>query len=293
MNKESNLNCKEQSQSSTTDIFSQLFESPVTQGKSMVDEIWDALLQQKKEKREYYKNLKLKDIDVNYDFRIDTPTDKDPDSDCPMMKAYHRLIYSKPLPDGREFKLKSHSSSYYYLTWNDMRFGSDSIIASFRYKDYQWMHDKLKIRLPEYWKFMHDYLHKAYTVGGEIIFPKHKQSINQNRGCNIKIRDRFDLTLECIRLFYEGKPSPLSKTIEADKDFFDLFGSFENYVKFFYLDDLCTPDYKNVFFWMDFDGFKPNPFPRTEDEYLDFIDKELSFVKKRNERIHKFCQEQS
>ena len=122
-----------------------------------------------------------------------------------------------------------------------------------------------------------------------IIFPKHNQRMNQNRGCNKKIRDRFDLTLECIRLFYKGEKSPLSTTIELDKNFFDLFGSFENYVKFFFLDDLCTPDYKNVIFWLEFDGFKPNLFPRTEDEYLDFIEKELSFVKRRNERIRQFC----
>ena len=235
--------------------------------------------------------MELKDIDVNFDFRTDTPKGRDPDSDSPTMKEYHRLIYSKPLPDGKDFKLESNSSSYYYLTWNDIRFGSDSIIASFRYDSYQWMHDKLKIRLPDYNKYMQDYRHKAYTVGGEIIFPKHQkpQSINQRRGCDHKIRDRFDLTLECIRLFYEGKESPLFKTIEYDKNFFNLFGNFENYVKFFFLDDLCTSDYKNVIFWLDFDGFKPEPFPRTEDEYLDFIDKELLFVKKRNERIHQFC----
>ncbi len=234
--------------------------------------------------------MDYKDVDVNFDFRTDTPRGKDPDSDSPTMKEYHRLIYSKPLPDGKEFKLESHDSSYYYLTWNDIRFGSDSIIASFRYKDYQWMHDKLRIRLPDYNKYIQDYRHKAYTVGGEIIFPKHNQSMNQNRGCNKKIRDRFDLTLECIRLFYEGKTSPLFNTIESDKDFFDLFGNFENYVKFFFLDDLCSPDYKEIIFWLDFDGFKQNPFPKTEDEYLDFVEKELLFVKKRNERIYQFCQ---
>lgn len=101
------------------------------------------------------------------------------------------------------------------------------------------------------------------------------------------------LLLNVSDFFYEGKTSPLSKTIESDKEFFNLFGNFENYVKFFFLNDLCTHDYKNVIFWFDYEGFKSDPFPKTEDEYLDFIEKELLFVKKRNDRIHQFCQRQN
>ena len=117
--------------------------------------------------------------------------------------------------------------------------------------------------------------------------------MNQRRGCNKKIRDRFDLTLECIRRYYNKEDSPLSETIKCDMVFFDLFNSFEEYVKFFFLDDLCTTDYKNVIFWLNNDNFKQDPFPKTESEYLDFIEKELLFVKKRNERIHQFCLEMS
>jgi hypothetical protein len=47
------------------------------------------------------------------------------------------------------------------------------------------------------------------TIRAYIIFPKNridrKHTINQARGVNILIIDRFDLTLECIRLFYAGK----------------------------------------------------------------------------------------
>ena len=44
------------------------------------------------------------------------------------------------------------------------------------------------------------------TIGGYIIFPSQRinnqMTINGARGVNKKIRDRFDLTLECIRRFY-------------------------------------------------------------------------------------------
>ena len=62
------------------------------------------------------------------------------------------------------------------------------------------------------------------------------------------ICDRIDYTLECIRLFYLDKnaDSPLKSCLNRYNFFFDLFGSFENYVKFFLLDDLVTKDYKQV-----------------------------------------------
>jgi hypothetical protein len=51
------------------------------------------------------------------------------------------------------------------------------------------------------------------TIGAYIIFPSNRRNnqmtINQARGVHPRIWDRFDLTLECIRLFYENKESPL------------------------------------------------------------------------------------
>lgn len=82
-----------------------------------------------------------------------------------------------------------------YLTWNGFRFGSDSITASFRYNKYRTMLDKIKQAVPNYSHFMEDYLRKSYTIGGSIIFPKRRYgSINQSRGCNPQIKDRWDLT---------------------------------------------------------------------------------------------------
>lgn len=57
------------------------------------------------------------------------------------------------------------------------------------------------------------------TIGAYIIFPNKKinglQTINQVRGINKFIDDRFDLTLQCIKLFYEEKESPLYITLKS------------------------------------------------------------------------------
>ena len=75
-----------------------------------------------------------------------------------------------------------------------------------------------------------------------MIFPKHPSSMNQNKGTNRKISDRWDLTLECIRRYYNGEESPLYKTINRDKEFYDLFVDFKGYVDFFFLQDCVSED---------------------------------------------------
>ena len=62
------------------------------------------------------------------------------------------------------------------------------------------------------------------------------------------IRDRFDLTLECIRRHYFSERSPLSDVLARYEDFLCLFGSFKGYVEFFLLQDLVSPDYSAVRF---------------------------------------------
>jgi len=41
-------------------------------------------------------------------------------------------------------------SGPYYLTWKDLRFGSDSIIVSFRYEKYRDMIEKVENTVPDY-----------------------------------------------------------------------------------------------------------------------------------------------
>ena len=237
-------------------------------------------------------------IDVTFDFTTDTPRywdgywekdsllgspKGDPDSASKTMQLYHKLLYSKPLPNGEIMNLQIGSGAN-YLTWKDFRFGSDSIIVSFRYSRYRDMIEQVANSMPDYHTYMENYVHKSYTLGGEVIFPKKQGRINQSRGCNPFIKDRWDLTLECIRKFYLNEESPLYNILLQNKEFFDLFVNFKGYVDFFYLQDCVTDNYK-VKFWLGNGEFEYFPLPKTVDEYLSWIEQELAFVEQRNCRI--------
>lgn len=241
------------------------------------------------------------ELDVNFDFTTDTPqywddfwkddpilgsAGNDPDSKSKTLRLFQQNLWSKPLPNGECMEL-SLGKANDYLTWKNFCFGSDSIVVSFRYQKYKRILEEVSQTIPNYQQFVENFLRRAYTIGGEIIFPKMKGGINQSRGCNILIKDRWDLTLECIRLYYLDLESPLSDVLKNNKEFFDLFVDFKGYVDFFYLQDCVSEDYEKVVFWLDHNEFVPNPLPQNCDEYLNWIERELQFVKKRNERIHR------
>ena len=249
------------------------------------------------------KNNKQKTIkiNINFDFTTDTPlfwetywNDEmggvfvDPDNKSKTLKKYHKSIWTKQLPNGEFFNLIEGDEKQ-YLIWKNFRFSSDSIIASFRYEKYRYMIKQVINHLPNYKEFMEDYTRRSYTIGGSIIFPKMKGSINQRRGCNPYIIDRFDLTLECIRKYYKGETSPLTNVLEKNKNFFDLFVDFKGYVEFFFLQDLVNEDFTKVIFWLGDGTFFKNPFPKNVEEYLSWIEKQLDFVDKRNLRIEKYA----
>ena len=244
-------------------------------------------------------------IDTHLDLTADTPGfwdnfwtnndgagagSKDPDSDSPKLQDYHRILWSRKLPNGDVMDLKKGYGSY-YLTWSNFRFGSDSITASFRYKRYRWMLEKVAEELEDYKGFVENYLRKLYTIGGEIIFPKRMWGMNQSRGCNRYICDRRDLTLECIRRWYIGEQSPLYDVIEKDKDFFDLFVDFKGYIDYFLLQDCVSSDYSKVMIWGENTEFRKDPFPETVDDYLNWIQHELEFVELRNQRIERLVEQ--
>lgn len=133
---------------------------------------------------------------------------------------------------------------------------------------------------------MEAYLHKAYTIGGMMIFPVHRYSFNQARGMHRKIRDRWDLSLECIRRYYVGEESPLSKQLEKDAGFYGLFNDFRGFVEFFYLED-CLTDDGQVLMYTGGKPFESPVFPQSIDEYWEFLRRELKLVEKRNRRIDK------
>ena len=124
-------------------------------------------------------------------------------------------------------------------------------------------------------------------MGGMIVFPKHPNSINQVRGINRRICDRWDLTLECIRRHYSDEESPLSRCLNQDKRFFDLFVDFKGYVDFFYLNGCVTNDYSKVIMWLDTELFVKDPLPKTVSEYESWVESQISFVKDRAALMHK------
>jgi hypothetical protein len=107
------------------------------------------------------------------------------------------------------------------------------------------------------------------------------------RGFNAQIADRFDLTLECIRLHYLGQASPLAATLDRYANFFGLFDSFKGYVDFFLLGDLVQDG--QVRFYLPFDGEFGQPLPNTVDEYIEYMTNTMGFVAARNERISAFA----
>ena len=60
---------------------------------------------------------------------------------------------------------------------------------------------------------------------------------------------------------------------------------------FFFLQDCATADYSHVNFWLGNGTFEYNPLPKTVDEYFSWIEKELNFVEKRNQRIKQVVKE--
>lgn len=225
-------------------------------------------------------------MDLKYDVRNDSKG-KDPDAASETLRSYHKFLWSKSLPNGQVMELSKGRN--FYLKWNDMYFGSDSIIVSFMHSGYK-NRQIIMDSIPNFAQYREDYLKKAYTIAGSIIFPQVKWSMNQARGCSRKIRDRWDLTLECIRRFYAGESSPLDTALQKSAKFFELFVDFKGYVDFFFLQDCVDDDY-NVIFWLDTPLWVTDPMPENLETYKAWIDRELDFVAKRSERMETYCRD--
>lgn len=242
-------------------------------------------------------------IDVTFDFRTDTPgcidptkkSQRDPDIHSPTLRKYHRWLWSRELPNGEIIDLKEGKDPKVdYLIWKNFRFGSDTIIIDFNNGYGKKIIEKVKREVGDYESYFENHTRRAYTMGGTIIFPKHGQSMNQRRGTNHRIKDRWDLTLESIRRYYVGQTSPLTDVIDSDKDFYALFCDFRGYVDFFFLQDAVTDDYSKVNIWYgnsNFDdGENKSVVPETTDDYFTFIEKEYDFLDRRNKRIKEYCE---
>jgi hypothetical protein len=224
------------------------------------------------------------DIDITYDFRRDTPEGKDPDSYSRTLRRYHKQLWSKPLPSGESFQLSDNTPGHYLYHKSDLgefSLSSDAVIPTFKWNSQiQAMISKSDLE---------DFDTRTYTIGGMMVFPRNridgKWTINQARGCIHNIRDRFDLTLECIRRHYNNETSPLSDVLARYRAYFELFSDFRGYVEFFFLHDLVFDDFKTVKISQPYNDFDGSPIPNSINEYRIYESEALNFVNRRNQRI--------
>lgn len=225
-------------------------------------------------------------IDTTFDFRSDS-RGKDPDICSPTLRRYHRLLWTKPLPDGTLFTLedlRSRGYLWYRSERGEFRMSSDTVLRTF--SNHKKMQHIIR-QIPDAER--EDALRRGYTIGGMILFPggkvDGKHTINQARGINGKLEDRFDLTLECIRRHYMDGASPLSQALGRYAAFFKLFDDFRGYVDCFLLQDLVANDYSSIRFWAPFDDFKTSPLPGDIDAYRRYRARMIGWIEARNRRI--------
>lgn len=245
----------------------------------------------------------IKEIDLDYNFLRDKkgfPLDTfqvyprlggwDMDSKSPTLKLYHSILWSRETPSGAVVQLEPEAKASGYLSWNNHSFGSDQIMVTLRYKNLSsFFEDILIPESPDFDERMRDFIILSGTMPGIMLWPKHANSMNQVRGTNVYIRDRFDLTLKCIQLYYNNSNhfNPIAWQLEEDKWFYDLFVSFQGFIEFFFLQDLIDED-GDIKYFHDFSGFIKNPVPKTTKEYWSFIDNQKVFLEKRRQRMKNY-----
>ena len=224
------------------------------------------------------------EIDITFDFRQDTPVGKDPDTHSKTLRRYHKLLWNKRLPCGTFFELDDTVPGHYLhhrSAVGEFSLSSDAVIPTFKW------HKRIQALIPE--EKLEAFDAAGYTMGGMMLFPANridgKWTINQARGCTRRIGDRFDLTLECIRRYYDNSQSPLSDVLTRYARFFDLFGDFQHYVGFFLLQDLVSSDFSAVRLSAPFDDFSGSPIPDSASEYMAYERDARAFIAARNRRI--------
>ena len=225
-------------------------------------------------------------IDISFNVYSDTPEGKDPDSFSPTLRSYHKILWSKKLPNGSFFSLDEtiplrlhHKSKL-----GEFVLSSDSIAHTYsNIKNTKNIIKKIDTQE------LINFVSLCSTIGGYIIFPSERinnqMTINGARGVNKKIRDRFDLTLECIRRYYNEEDSPLNETFKRYKQFFYLFETFQGYVDFFLLQDLVSNDYSSIKYFIPFESFENYPLPNDIEEYQQYKYNLSKFVLARSQRM--------
>lgn len=251
----------------------------------------------------YKKYLDL--IDISFDVRTDCDfPNEDPDKKSEMLKQFHRQLWYKTVKSSEKEIildanrcLKTDNCPYLWidLSETEYKLTSDSMINFFlNYKttdqEFRKIIEKIK---NENSKNLQEALKIGYSIGNFILFPGNQiptgeSTINQARGQNTKISDRWDLTLIEIKNFYEGKTTgSLYDVLLRYKNFFSIFSGFTEYCEFFLLQDFLN-DEGNVKLLLDRE--KGNPLPKNEQFYWEYINNAVEVIKKRNLRIRNFIE---
>ena len=234
-------------------------------------------------------------VDTTFDLRAEVGG-RDPDTHSQTLRRYHQALWSRPLASGSSFSLDVNLRQESELGY--FRLSSDTIVAAYtRWKGPPRLLAVVNAVPPQE---VAAFNRAASTIGAFLVFPlptrsaeSRVQSINQARGIHRDIRDRFDLTLECIRRHYLYLDSPLTEVLERHRDFFELFGDFRGYVDHFLLNDLVASDYGAVTNLTTFDGFAGDPLPcGSVDEYRSYMIRSMTFIAARNARIHRHATSQ-
>jgi len=202
-------------------------------------------------------------------------------------------LWNKRLPNGALFSLDDTTKHYLHhkSELGEFFLGSDAVIPTFR-KESRLSQIFAAIPTEE----QESFLRVGYTIGGMMVFPAErvgrKMTINGARGFHPRIKDRFDLTVECIRRHYRREPSPLGEVLQRYDAFFRLFGDFRGYVAFFLLQDLVAEDCSSVKFFSPFNDFRTSPLPQDLDGYLSYRRFATEFIESRNRRIVQWSAEQ-
>lgn len=223
-------------------------------------------------------------IDITFDFRIDS-AGKDSDYASPKLRGYHQALWSKTLPSKGELQLQLDEQNYIraITPMGEMSLTSDSITNSMAgHKALS----QIVAQVPE--DLVESVKTFGSTIGSRLVFPGDQleggKTINVLRGFHPKIRDRFDLTLECIRRHYAGDSSPLKDSLHRYRSFFELFDDFEGYADFFLLQDLVAGN--KIRFLTDIDWPRSgSPYPQSAPEYEHYARRTIEFVVARNARI--------
>ena len=191
------------------------------------------------------------------------------------------------MPGGVVFKLVDttpHVYLHHQSEIGEFFLASDAVVPSFT-REYKISH--IINQMPQ--EELDAFNSIGYTIGGMMVFPGNrigrKMTINGARGFHPRIKDRFDLTMECIRRHYKNEASPLSEVLVRYADFFALFVDFRSYVEFFLLQDLVTEDFSAVKFFTPFDDFNTSPLPVSREGYIVYKHLAVEFIKARNDRI--------